>query len=112
MNYEKFLNLVSALKRYIITNNSVMNSPKRIQSCLLGNKEYKEVQQVTNNYRMYLKGRYDLNKLVLLIIILKYGEDELFENSRQEVTRIRYMEHIHNSLSSKVEALLKFMSVY
>ena len=103
------------LKKYIDEHNSIMCSPTKIQQHLLPQTSWEDAQQVTQNYRLYLKGRYSLDRLVILIILLKYGMNETFENWAGAVTKPKYMtlkfSH-HCSIAYTVKAFQEFMLEY
>lgn len=109
-----FLRLVQGLKKYINDNNSIMCSPTKIQKHMLPNIHYREAQNITQHYRLYVKGRYKLDKLVILIILYKYSTNIILENSREEKQRLHSMvNREHWFVPYKcVDAFEKFMLSY
>lgn len=89
IDYETFLKMVGALKQYVGNNDGVMNSPSKIQKRLLPKICYHDAQTITQYYRLCKKDRYSLDKLVLLILLYKYGLYMLFENSKTELIRTK-----------------------
>ncbi len=111
MDYSKFQKIAPALGRYIMKHYSVMCSPKKIQEHLLVNITYEQAQNITQHYRLYLEDKYSLNRLILMIIIYKYGCNEIFENVRGDRARMTYLTEYKN-LNDKIGALDKFMQKY
>ncbi len=115
MNYNTFLKVSAGLKKYIIEHNSIMCSPTEIQQHLLPQTSWEDAQQVTRNYRLFLKGRHSLDRLVILIILFKYGMDETFENWAGAVTKPKYMTLKFShccSIGDTVRAFQEFMLEY
>jgi hypothetical protein len=115
MNYDTFLKLNAELKKYINEHDSIMCSPIKIRQHLLPQISWEEARQVTQNYKRYLKGRYSLDRLVILIILFKYGMNETFENWIGAVTKPKYMtlKFSHRcSIAYTVKALEEFMLDY
>ena len=113
MTYETFLKLDKSIRKYIITHNSIMCSPTKIKTYFLKTIKYESAQNITMHYRLYLKNRYSLNKLVLMIILYRYGEDELFENSVGEKQRVNDMKNVRRPiLKYQIPALESFLKKY
>ena len=111
INYETFLKLVGCLKQYVGNHNSIMCSPYRIQKHLLPGICYQDAQMITQHYRLCLKDRYSLDRLVLMIILCRYDIYVLFENSKSEVIRTKDLIPIEqwHSIPKCIIALEKFM---
>lgn len=91
MNYNTFLKLTVALKKYIVEHPNHMCSAMRIERHLLPGVSHENVSYVMHRYKSYAKGRYSLDKLIISIILCKYGINETFENYMGCVTKPKYM---------------------
>lgn len=112
MTYDQFTKLSSALEKYINTNNSIMCSPNKIRKHLIPNLRYESAQNITLHYRLYIKNRYSLNKLILMILLYKYGTNEVFENVVGDKQRVTDMEIKRKKFSYLIPALEKFLMKY
>ena len=100
------------LEKYINTNNSIMCSPNKIRKYLIPNLRYESAQNITQHYRLYIKNRYSLNKLILMILLYKYGTNEVFENVVGDKQRVINMEVKRKTFSYLISALEKFLMKY
>jgi hypothetical protein len=111
MDYDTFQNIVSALEKYITSHNSIMCSPTKIRAHLLPTIRYESAQNITQHYRLYTKNRYSLNRLIIMIILYKYGRNTIFENCKGDCTRVDYISY-KKQLNYEIIALEKFMLEY
>ena len=112
MDYDTFQNIVSALEKYITSHNSIMCSPTKIRAHLLPTIRYESAQNITQHYRLYVHNRYSLSRLILMIIIYKYGSNEVFENCRGERIKLKNMQVVRHCFKYEIPALEQFMLVY
>lgn len=109
MTYNTFLKLSAGIAQYINTHNSIMCSPSKIKEHFLPTIKYESAQNITQHYRLYIKNRYSLNRLVLMIILYKYGTNEIFENCVGDKQRVTDMWVKHQVLKYQIPALEEFM---
>lgn len=88
MTYDTFLRIVIKLKEYIQNHNSIMCSPTKIQKHLIPGLSFYEAQNITQHYRLCIKGRYTLDRLVILIILYKYTTNIILENCAEEKVKL------------------------
>lgn len=89
-----------------------MCSPTKIRKHFLPMIKYKSAQNITQHYRLYIKHRYSLNRLILMIILYKYGTNEVFENMTGDKQRITDMNIHRQDLKYQIPALEEFLMKY
>jgi hypothetical protein len=111
MDYNTFQRINVALGKYITEQHLVMCSPYRIRTRLIRGLSLEATTDIVHHYRLYLKGQYSLNRLIIMIILYKYGRNTIFENCKGDCTRVDYISY-KKQLNYEIIALEKFMLEY
>ena len=116
MNYETFIKLNRALHSYIMENGSRVFCDEGIYH-LLPSACLSERNHVISRYRDVIKGKSTTQKLILLIIIYRYGEYHVFENCKGELATVHSLTPLlawerHPQIADKIYLFSQFMNRY
>lgn len=109
IDYETFLKIRAKLKTFILNNNGIMCSPNKIRKHLIPDLAYCAAQNITQHYRLYMKSRYTLDRLILMIILYKYSSETVFENYKWEKQKVKTLPIKRDSMKYLIHALEKFL---
>lgn len=113
MTYKQFKKLESALFTYFTKAKNcgydALRNDVEIVKLKLASDFY-DARIIAYKYRLYRQRKYKLQKLVYHIIILKFGENEVFENALRNRVRLKSIVTHHNNIDDSIEALIKFMN--
>ena len=111
MDYETFIKLTVALKRFINDNKKNMKNPLWVHKHI--GIKYKRATKVSACYCSIKHGYTTLDRVVLMIICCKYNDDVIYTNCIGSKQPLKYMEgYPTNYLDYAAKALVleKFMT--